>query len=80
MKTKTIEDLQARWKAIELTGLLDYVFESAEQPDWAVVREYCFMSKNSSWLMTELLKLMWLCNEDQAAFDEEIWRLTNEAQ
>lgn len=65
----------------ELTALLDYVFESAEQPDWSVVQEYCYnMSDNSTWLMTQLFKLMWLCSEDQAAFDEEIWRLTNETQ
>lgn len=62
----------------ELCELLDIVFESAEEPDWAYVQEYCYI-RRSSWLMAELLKLMWLCNEDQAAFDEEIWRLTNEA-
>lgn len=65
----------------ELIALLDYVFESAEQPDWAVVQEYCYtMTHNGTWIMTQMLKLMWLCSEDQAAFDEEIWRLTNETQ
>ena len=63
----------------ELCELLDVVFDSAEEPDWAFVQEYCWI-RRSSWLMKELLRLMWLCSEDQAAFDEEIWRLTNEAQ
>ena len=62
----------------ELCALLDFVFDSAQEPDWAAVQEYCYYSQNSSWLMTELLKALWLCNEDQAAFDEYIWRLTNE--
>lgn len=67
-------------KERELITLLDYVFDSAKQPDFAYVRELAYMSDNPSWLMTELLRLLWLCSEDQAAFDEEIWRLTNEAQ
>lgn len=57
------------------------VFESAEEPDWAAIQTYCFLGRpwaTSAMLMTELLKLMWLCSEDQAAFDEAIWRLTNE--
>lgn len=65
----------------ELCKLLDMVFESAEEPDWAAIQTYCFLGRpwaTSAMLMTELLKLMWLCSEDQAAFDEAIWRLTNE--
>lgn len=64
-------------KQEELCELLDIVFESAQEPDWSVVREICYDSWNTSWLMTELFKLMWLCAEDQAAFDEAIWRHTN---
>jgi hypothetical protein len=67
-------------KEQELTELLDVVFESGQEPDWAFVRERCYDSWNTSWLMTKLFRLMWLCSEDQAAFDEEIWRLMNEAQ
>lgn len=63
----------------ELCELLDIVFDSAQEPDWAVVREYAYNSWHRSWLITELFRLMWLCAEDQAAFDEEIWRLTNGA-
>ena len=62
----------------ELCELLDLVFDSAQEPDWSVVREKAYDSWNTSWLMTELLKALWLCNEDQAAFDEYIWRVTNE--
>ena len=64
----------------ELCALLDLVFDSGHEPDWAAVRELAYDSWNTSWLMTEMFRLMWLCSEDQAAFDEEIWRLTNEAQ
>ena len=64
-------------KEEELCILLDVVFDSAEEPDWAAVQEYCYISQHYSWLMTELFRLMWLCAEDQAAFDEAIWRLTN---
>lgn len=63
-----------------LCVLLDMVFESSQEPDWAAIQTYSFVGRpwtTSAWLMTELLKLMWLCNEDQAAFDEAIWRLTN---
>jgi hypothetical protein len=68
-------------KEQELVALLDIVFDSAAEPDWAFVQENCYLSRYySTWLLRELLRLMWLCNEDQAAFDEEIWRLTNEAQ
>jgi hypothetical protein len=63
----------------ELCELLDIVFDSAQEPDWAVVREKCYDSWNTSWLMTKMFRLMWLCAEDQAAFDEEVWRLTNGA-
>jgi len=61
----------------ELCALLDLVFESAQEPDWAAVRELAYDSWNTSWLMTEMFRLLWLCAEDQAAFDEAIWRLTN---
>lgn len=61
----------------ELTTLLDVVFDSAEEPDWSAVQEFCFISQHSTWLMTEMFKLLWLCAQDGAAFDEEIWRLTN---
>lgn len=64
-------------KEEELVELLDLVFESAHEPDWAVVRERAYDSWNTSWLMTEMFRLLWLCAEDQAAFDEAIWRLTN---
>ena len=67
-------------KEQELVDLLDVVFASGQEPDWSFVREKVFRSRYPRWLMTELLRLVWLCSEDQAAFDEEIWRLTNEAQ
>ena len=68
-------------KEQELCELLDFVFESAQEPDWAVVQDNCYLSRYyGTWLMKELLRLMWLCNEDQAAFDEAIWVLTNEAE
>jgi hypothetical protein len=67
-------------KEAELCALLDAVFESGERPDFAVIRELAYTSKHASWLITELLKIMWLCSEDPSAFDEAIWRLTNEAQ
>lgn len=64
-------------KHTELSALLDIVFESGQRPDFAVVRELAYTSEHSSWLITELLKAMYLCGEDPAAFDEYIWRLTN---
>lgn len=70
-------------KEQELVVLLDLMFDSAQEPDWGKIQSYCFIGRTwttSAWLMTELLKLMWLCNEDQAAFDEAVWRLTNETQ
>jgi hypothetical protein len=60
-----------------LCVLLDIVFESAHEPDWAAVLSECYFSGHGEWLLTEVFKLLWLCNEDQAAFDEAIWRLTN---
>lgn len=66
-------------KEQELCALLDIVFESAERPDFAAVRELAYASKHSSWLITELLKAMWLCADDPAAFDEYVWRVTNGA-
>jgi hypothetical protein len=71
--------LKLKTKTRELCALLDYVFESAQEPDFAYVQELAFRCSNPLWVMAELLRLMWLCSEDQAAFDEEIWRLTNEA-
>lgn len=68
-----------RTKEQELCELLDYVFADASRPDFSYVREVAFRSQNSSWLITELVKVMWLCNEDPAAFDEYIWRITNGA-
>lgn len=67
-------------KEQELCELLDVVFESAEEPDWSYVEEVVHSSHRGTWLVKNLLALIWLCSEDQAAFDEEIWRLTNEAQ
>ena len=67
-------------KEQELCELLDFVFESAAEPDWAYVLERAYRSNNYLWVTNELLKLLWLCSQDQAAFDEAIWVLTNEAQ
>lgn len=67
-------------KEQELCVLLDFVFESAQEPDWAHVLELAYRSHNYLYVTNELLKLMWLCAQDQAAFDEAIWVLTNEAQ
>lgn len=64
----------------ELSELLDIVFECAERPDFAAVREMAFNCNHWSWVITELLKVMWLCGSDPAAFDEYIWRLTNGAE
>ena len=61
----------------ELCVLLDMVFDSAQEPDWSVVREKAYESWHRTWIITEMFRLMWLCAEDQAAFDEAIWRLTN---
>ena len=72
MKNKTREE--------ELCVLLDMVFDSAQEPDRAKIQLYCFIGRtqlSSAWLVTELLKLLWLSNEDQAAFDTEIWRIVN---
>jgi hypothetical protein len=63
-------------KEQELCELLDIVFESAERPDFAVVREVAYNSQNSSWLITELLKALWLYGEDESAFQEYVWRMT----
>lgn len=63
-------------KEEELAGLLDMVFVDSERPDFAFVREVAYHSENSSWLITELLKVMWLYGEDPAAFDEYIWSMT----
>lgn len=67
-------------KEQELVELLDYVFDGHHETDWAVVQEKSYLSAHSSWLLKELFRLLALCADDQAAFDEEIWRLTNEAQ
>lgn len=67
----------------ELVGLLDILFESGQEPNWSKIQLLCFVGRpwaTSAWFMTELLRLMWLANEDQAAFDEAIWRLTNGAE
>ncbi len=63
----------------DLCKLLDIVFESAEEPDWSAVQELAYSSVHSSWLITEVFRLTFLCAQDQAAFDEAIWLLTNEA-
>ena len=67
-------------KEQELCELLDFVFESAQEPDWAYVLELAYRSQNYLWVTNELMKLLWLASQDQAAFDEAIWVLTNEAQ
>lgn len=67
-------------KEQELCALFDLVFEDAGTPDFAAVRELAYMSEHSSWLITELLKAMWLCAADPAAFDEYVWSILNEAQ
>ena len=68
-------------KEEELCMLLDCTFDDyPARPDFAFIRELAYASKHSSWLITELLKALWLYNEDPAAFDEYVWRLTNEAQ
>lgn len=80
MKTKRHYHAVQQTKEQELLTLLDAVYDSAREPDWSAVQEYAYMSTHHSWLITRLFQLIWLCSEDQAAFDEEIWRLTNEAQ
>jgi hypothetical protein len=66
-------------KEQELCALLDAVFANGSaRPDFAAIREMAYLSKHSSWLITELLKAMWLYGEDPAAFDEYVWRITNE--
>ena len=67
-------------KEQELCALFDLVFESAERPDFAAVRELAYTSQHSSWLITELLKAVWLNGSDPAAFDEYVWAVLNEAQ
>jgi hypothetical protein len=67
-------------KQEELVALLDHVFDSAEEPNWVGIILYCDLSDDKDWLLSEFMRLLWLCSEDQAAFDEEIWRITNEAQ
>lgn len=64
-------------KEQELCELLDFVFESAQEPDWAHVLELAYRSQNYLWVTNELMKLLWLCAQDQAAFDEAIWVLLN---
>jgi hypothetical protein len=65
-------------KENELAALLDAVFDSyPNRPDFAAVRELAYLSKNSSWLITELLKVLWLYSHDEAAFDEYIWRMVD---
>lgn len=67
-------------KEQELCALFDLVFEDAARPDFAAVRELAYTSAHSSWLITELLKAMWLNGSDPAAFDEYVWSVLNEAQ
>ena len=65
-------------KEEELCALLDAVFANGpERPDFAAIRELAYLSKHSSWLITELLKAMWLYGEDPSAFDEYVWSITN---
>lgn len=68
-------------KEKELCALLDTVFSAyPARPDFAAIREQAYLSKHSSWLITELLKVLWLYNEDPAAFDEYLWSVTNDTQ
>lgn len=60
----------------ELALLLDIVFEGDGEPDFAAVRQIAYVSRNSSWLIAELLRVMWLYGQDPAAFDEYIWSMT----
>lgn len=63
-------------KEQELAQLLDTVFgDYPARPDFSAVRELAFLSTNHSWLITELLKVMWLYGEDPSAFDEYLWSL-----
>lgn len=63
-------------KEQELAQLLDTVFDCyPARPDFSAVRELAFLSDNHSWLVTELLKVMWLYMEDPSAFDEYLWSL-----
>jgi hypothetical protein len=65
-------------KEQELCALLDLTFDNyPERPDFAAIRELAFVSKHSSWLITELLKAMFLYGEDPSAFDEYLWAMTN---
>lgn len=65
----------------ELCRLLDAVFDAyPARPDFAYIRELAFLSQNSSWLITELLKALYLYNEDPSAFDEYLWSITNAAK
>lgn len=63
-------------KEQELAALLDIVFADGGKPDFAAVREIAYLSSNSSWLVTELLKVLWLYGQDPAAFDEYVWSMT----
>lgn len=63
-------------KEQELCALLDITFNDyPARPDFSAIREMAFLSVNHSWLITELLKVMWLYNEDPSAFDEYLWSL-----
>jgi hypothetical protein len=67
-------------KEQELCALLDLTFDNyPARPDFAAIREVAYISKHSSWLITELLKAMWLYNEDPSAFDDYLWSITNES-
>lgn len=61
----------------ELAGLLDVLFEGSERPDFAAIRELAFNCRHWSWVITELMKVLWLYGEDPAAFDEYVWSLNN---
>ena len=67
-------------KEQDLVALLDIVFESAKETDWWFIVRFCELHDDGGWIMKQLLHLLWLSAEDEAAFNEEIWRLTNEAQ
>lgn len=68
-------------KEQELCALLDAVFDNyPEKPDFAAIREMAYLSQHSSWLITELLKVLFLYNEDPSAFDEYLWSITNGAK
>lgn len=60
----------------ELALLLDIVFDDGGEPDFAAVRQIAYVSRHSSWLIAELLRVMWLYGQDPAAFDEYVWSMT----